>query len=87
MFVAFAVVRVKILTYQSCHDTKRQKVNANKHPQVLRLTTPRLTSTPGAPFAQDDKLEGEFKMKELWRSDELWRPKSKDLRLLLILQH
>jgi len=23
--------------------------------QVLRLTTPRLKSTPGAPFAQDDK--------------------------------
>jgi hypothetical protein len=23
-------------------------------PQILRLTTPRLKSTPGAPFAQDD---------------------------------
>ena len=23
--------------------------------QILRLTTPRLKSTPGAPFAQDDK--------------------------------
>ena len=26
-----------------------------KQPQILRLTTPRLKSTPGAPFAQDDK--------------------------------
>jgi hypothetical protein len=26
-----------------------------KQKQVLRLTTPRLKSTPGAPFAQDDK--------------------------------
>ena len=25
-------------------------------PQVLRLTTPRLKSTPGAPFAQDDRF-------------------------------
>jgi len=27
-----------------------------KQPQILRLTTPRLKSTPGAPFAQDDEL-------------------------------
>jgi hypothetical protein len=27
-----------------------------EQPQILRLTTPRLKSTPGAPFAQDDKL-------------------------------
>ena len=26
-----------------------------EQPQILRLTTPRLKSTPGAPFAQDDK--------------------------------
>jgi hypothetical protein len=26
-----------------------------KYKQILRLTTPRLKSTPGAPFAQDDK--------------------------------
>jgi hypothetical protein len=25
-----------------------------EQPQILRLTTPRLKSTPGAPFAQDD---------------------------------
>ena len=25
-----------------------------KQPQILRLTTPRLKKTPGAPFAQDD---------------------------------
>jgi len=24
--------------------------------QILRLTTPRLKSTPGAPFAQDDSI-------------------------------
>ena len=54
-FGTFAAVRVKILTYQSCPDTKRQKTNVNKQPQVLRLTTPRLKSAPGAPFAQDDK--------------------------------
>jgi len=51
----FAAVRVKTLTYQSCPDIKQQKANANKQPQVLRLTTPGLKSTPGAPFAQDDK--------------------------------
>jgi poly(A) polymerase len=28
---------------------------AEKQKQILRLTTPRLKSTPGAPFAQDDK--------------------------------
>jgi len=27
-----------------------------KQPQILRLTTPRLKSTPGAPFAQDDSF-------------------------------
>jgi hypothetical protein len=30
-----------------------QKFNAEQ-PQIFRLTTPRLKSTPGAPFAQDD---------------------------------
>ena len=28
-----------------------------EQPQILRLTTPRLKSTPGAPFAKDDKLQ------------------------------
>jgi hypothetical protein len=28
-----------------------------KQKQILRLTTPKLKSTPGAPFAQDDKQE------------------------------
>jgi len=32
---------------------KRQR---QKQPQILRLTTPRLEVTPGAPFAQDDRL-------------------------------
>jgi hypothetical protein len=27
-----------------------------KQPQILRLTTPRLKKTPGAPFAQDDSI-------------------------------
>jgi hypothetical protein len=31
----------------------RQKL-IEEQPQILRLTTPRLKSTPGAPFAQDD---------------------------------
>jgi hypothetical protein len=26
--------------------------------EILRLTIPRLKSTPGAPFAQDDSFEG-----------------------------
>jgi len=37
-----------------CPDTKREK-QKQKQKQILRLTTPRLKSTPGAPFAQDDK--------------------------------
>jgi hypothetical protein len=48
---------------KSCPDTKpiyatssnvvNQKL-IEEQPQILRLTTPRLKSTPGAPFAQDD---------------------------------
>ena len=33
-------------------EQKRQK-----QLQILRLTTPRLKKTPGAPFAQDDRFE------------------------------
>jgi hypothetical protein len=32
--------------------------------QILRLTTPRLKSTPGAPFAQDDKQKQVQKRKQ-----------------------
>ena len=40
-----------------CPDTKHEKQKQKqKQKQILRLTTPRLKSTPGAPFAQDDKL-------------------------------
>jgi hypothetical protein len=39
-------------------NRKRTRVVRQKfieeQPQILRLTTPRLKSTPGAPFAQDD---------------------------------
>jgi hypothetical protein len=33
--------------------------------QILRLTTPRLKSTPGAPFAQDDEQKQYTKTLEL----------------------
>jgi hypothetical protein len=59
IIVAFAA-RLK-----SCPDTKRvysthttaviQKF-IEEQQQILRLTTPRLKSTPGAPFAQDDSI-------------------------------
>jgi hypothetical protein len=31
--------------------------NEEEKPQILRLTTLRLKSTPGAPFAQDDSFD------------------------------
>jgi hypothetical protein len=37
---------------------RAEKRQRQQRQQVLRLTTPRLRTTPGAPFAQDDSIHG-----------------------------
>jgi hypothetical protein len=38
------------------HPNDVAKRNLKRQKQILRLTTPRLKKTPGAPFAQDDSI-------------------------------
>ena len=51
-----AIIQIRTLSRTETSMVSQKFIE--KQQQILRLTTPRLKRTPGAPFAQDDSREG-----------------------------